>query len=79
LERTWIVCCISYYRFVCDKMINFRCVVCELGVAKLPPKIPSTVSTLANLAHECWIINLTLVSWFGTWVFNSEKFDNLFF
>ncbi len=50
-------CCLSYYRFRCDKMINFRYVVCELGVAKSPQS--KYHSTLANLAHECWIINLT--------------------
>jgi hypothetical protein len=75
LERT---CCISYYWFGCDKTINFRCVVCELGVAKSSPKSQLALILWRNLAHEYWIINVTLVSWFGTWVFNSENFDNFF-
>ncbi len=33
-------------------------------------------NSLANSTHECQIINLSLVSWFDSWFFNSKSFNN---
>jgi hypothetical protein len=40
-------------------------------------QVMSYCSTLVDSAHECWIINLTLVWWFNIWVFNFEKKSTL--